>query len=119
MKNYRTRRGFTLVEIMIVVVIIGLLAGMAIPTFNKVRLESRKKAVTNNLRQIGAAAAQYMLDKGTTQAAYTDMVGTGTDSYIRSVSPVGGESYTAFVIQQGDTQISVSSLTFGTVTFDL
>jgi type IV pilus assembly protein PilA len=119
MKNRMPAAGFTLVEIMIVVVIIGLLAAMAIPTFNKIRLESRRKAVTNNLRQLASGAAQYMLDKGLTQAGYTDIVGTSTDSYVRAMSPVGGESYTSFMIAQGDTQISVSSLTFGTVTYDL
>lgn len=62
--NNRTERGFTLVEIMIVVVIIGLLAAMAIPAFNKVRETSQDKAVTNNLRQIASAAQQYMLDEG-------------------------------------------------------
>src|SRR6266851_5449369 len=102
--NKRGKKGFTLVEIMIVVVIIGLLAAMAIPAFNKVRLQSRIKAVTNNLRQLASAAQQYMLDKGVTQAAYTDLVGTATDAYIRSISPVAGEDYsTGFSVAQTTT----------------
>ncbi len=113
------RKGFTLVEIMIVVVIIGLLAAMAIPTFNKVRYESRMKAVTNNLRQIASAGQQYMLDKGVTQAGYTDLAGTATDNYLRSVSPVAGEDYTAITLAQTTTQISISAPTFGTATYNL
>jgi len=113
------RRGFTLVEIMIVVVIIGLLAAMAIPAFSKVRQQSRLKAVTNNLRIVGSSAQQFMGEKGVTQAAYTDLVGTGTDNYVRNVSPVAGEDYSGITIAQTDTQVSISSVAFGTVTFNL
>ena len=53
MKNQK--QGFTLVEIMIVVVIIGLLASMAIPAFQKVRSNSQDKAVLNNASQLSAS----------------------------------------------------------------
>ncbi|MGA2051739.1 MAG: prepilin-type N-terminal cleavage/methylation domain-containing protein [Opitutales bacterium] len=119
MKRSKARQGFTLVEIMIVVVIIGILATMAIPTFNEIRLQSRVKAVTNNLRQFSAAAAQYMLDKGVTQAAYSDLVGTQTDNYMVSISPVAGEDYTTLVLEQTSSQVSISATTFGTVTYNL
>jgi type IV pilus assembly protein PilA len=119
MNNKNSKKGFTLVEIMIVVVIIGLLAAMAIPAFNKVREQSRQKAVTNNLRQLASAGQQYMLDKGVTQALYADLVGTSTDNYIRSISPVSGEDYTTISIVQTTTQISISNLGFGTVTYNL
>jgi type IV pilus assembly protein PilA len=62
MKLNRSKKGFTLVEIMIVVVIIGLLAAMAIPAFQKVRRSSIGKAMANDARQIGAAMQQIALE---------------------------------------------------------
>jgi type IV pilus assembly protein PilA len=62
MKLNRSKKGFTLVEIMIVVVIIGLLAAMAIPAFQKVRRNSLGKTMANDARQIGAAMQQISLN---------------------------------------------------------
>jgi type IV pilus assembly protein PilA len=64
MKNIRSNKGFTLVEIMIVVVIIGLLAAMAIPAFQKVRQSSIEKTLTNDAKQIASAANQYYMETG-------------------------------------------------------
>ena len=83
--------GFTLVEIMIVVVIIGMLAAMAIPAFQKVRVASQNKAVLNNMRQLGSASDQYFLENGTSTAAITSLVGSSL--YIKAMDPVANETY--------------------------
>ena len=67
MKTKTSRKsGFTLVEIMIVVAIIGLLAAIAIPNFVRARSTSQMNACINNLRQIDSAKQQWALEKGKT-----------------------------------------------------
>ena len=62
MKKMKRNQGFTLIEIMIVVLIIGMLAAIAVPSFMKARENSRKNACINNLRQIDSGKEMWAME---------------------------------------------------------
>src|SRR3990167_7626495 len=62
MKIRKNTAGFTLVEIMIVVAIIGLLAAIAVPNFAQARTNARRGTCINNMRLIDASKEQYALE---------------------------------------------------------
>ena len=94
MKNRTSRKsGFTLVEIMIVVAIIGLLAAIAIPNFVRARTQSQKNACINNLRQIDGAVQQWALENKKAASAtvgFTDISGYMKNSVM---CPAGGTDF--------------------------
>jgi prepilin-type N-terminal cleavage/methylation domain-containing protein len=63
-KHFSRRRGFTLVEIMIVVAIIALLAAIAVPGFLRARKRSQASKILNDLRMIDGAVDQYAIESG-------------------------------------------------------
>ncbi len=89
--------GFTLVEIMIVVAIIGLLAAIAIPNFVKARESAQLNSILNNLRIIEGAKDQWALEakKGTGDSADWTTSTTGIGGYLKgaTVKLVVGETY--------------------------
>lgn len=87
-KLMTSKGGFTLVEIMIVVAIIGLLAAIAIPNFVQARQTAQKNACISNLKQIEGAMVLYSLDGYGTATSVADLVPT----YIKTTPscPAGG-----------------------------
>jgi type IV pilus assembly protein PilA len=91
MQYRKSKKGFTLVEIMIVVVIIGLLAAMAIPAFQKVRENSVSSRMDNDARQLASAAQQYFLENNVEEVAhgYTTLDGTISTDLTPYVNQIG------------------------------
>ena len=106
--NAKSKVGFTLVEIMIVVVIIGLLVAMAIPAVQKVRETSQEKAIRDNLRQLAEAADEYFIANGVTTVLQSEIV--GADAYMKSLDAVVGETYPATITKGTDIAVTGSPL---------
>jgi prepilin-type N-terminal cleavage/methylation domain-containing protein len=116
--TYR-KAGFTLVEIMIVVAIIGLLAAIAIPNFIKARATSQCNACINNLRQIDAGINEWALENGQSNGATVTSPQT-VSGYIKLNSassvpgcPAGGTYTTSTIGATPQISCSLSTLTPG------
>jgi len=114
--------GFTLVEIMIVVAIIGLLAAIAIPNFVKARENAQLNSIFNNLRIIEGAKDQWALEnkKGTGDTPTWATGTAGIADFLKgaTVKLVVGETYTINEVGTNavaKTPVKLGSYTAGSV----
>ena len=94
----RSKQGFTLVEIMIVVAIIGLLAAIAIPSFIKARENTYTQKQANNSRIVDAAKDQYLIDNNLSTTNAPTFTYANLSNYVKiaqtDLETVGGKSLT-------------------------
>ncbi len=108
--NQRKQAGFTLVEIMIVVAIIGLLAALAVPGFIRSRMRSQGERTVNDCRIMDHAIDQWAIETGQKNGSPVDTV--KASQYLKGTWPTNdvlGESYLFTVV--GPTQVQIAAAT--------
>jgi general secretion pathway protein G len=100
----RKQSGFTLLEMMIVMIIMGILLSIALPIYNQALVRARESVLRNDLFELRKLISQYTLDKQKAPQALDDLVSAG---YIKSIpkDPITNE--TNWEPHQEDTLLSV------------
>lgn len=109
------KKGFTLVEIMIVVAIIGLLAAIGIPSFQKARANSIAKAKQNNIRIITAAVEQWAMENA--KADSDTVVWSEAYEYIKGASAASDLTSTTGPLAVGDSVPTLPTVVSGTASY--
>jgi type IV pilus assembly protein PilA len=113
MRLFRKDEGFTLVELMVVVLIIGILVAIAIPVFNSASESARRRSCSANLRTLDGAVQQWVAAGETNDAASLDTIAAGkaaVGSYVKDFDKaVTCPSAGAITVTDGDFSCDVTT----------
>ena len=90
----KNESGFTLIELMIVIAIIGILAAIAIPQFSAYRTRSYNSAAESDLRNAATAQEAYYVDNQTYQGTVSSLIGATYGFYSSTNVTIGGAAGT-------------------------
>ena len=116
MRMFKKEEGFTLVELMVVVLIIGILVAIAIPVFNAAQDSAKKSACQNNLRVLDGAVQQWVAanpanlassitDLDDAKAAIADTTPSAdgtTGNYVKTWDPACPSDDSSYTVTAGD-----------------
>ena len=98
MKKFRKDEGFTLVELMVVVLIIGILVAIAVPIFNAAKASAQQKTCYANMRTVAGAYQQYLADSPAVQPTTWATLNTALlGKYIKSEPKCPAQPGTLYV----------------------
>jgi general secretion pathway protein G len=107
-RKMKRRRGFTFVELMVVITIIVILISMAIPIYNRSIIRAKESVLANNLYTLRTVIDQYSYDKGKAPQQLQDLV---TEGYLQKlpVDPITGSNQTwRTVMEEASQSVSQS-----------